>query len=137
MFTNMIQAYKVSKKDVTKFKFGVEVPKNANDALRIDKDNGNNNWQQAIDLEVKQILEYETFKPLEKHEPIPQGYKRIPYHLVFDVKFDGRLKARLVAGGHRSPDVPREEVYSSVVSMEAVRIGFVLARLNNLFGMCW
>ena len=37
-----------------------------------------------------------------------------------------------MAGGHRSPDVPREEVYSSVVSMEAVRIGFVLARLNNL-----
>ena len=52
--------------------------------------------------------------------------------MVFDVKFDGRLKSRLVAGGHRTPDVPREEVFSPVVSMEAVRLGFMFAPLNNL-----
>ena len=38
----------------------------------------------------------------------------------------------MVAGGHRTPDVPREEVFSGVVSMEAVRLGFILAHLNNL-----
>ena len=51
---------------------------------------------------------------------------------VFDVKFDGRRKARMVASGHRTPDVPAEEVYSGVVSMDTIRIAFVLANLNKL-----
>ena len=63
---------------------------------------------------------------------MPVGYKRIPYHIVFDVKFDGRLKSRLVAGGHRTPDVPHEDVFSPVVGMESVCLGFILARLNDL-----
>ena len=52
--------------------------------------------------------------------------------MVFAVKFDQRLKSRLVAGGHRSPMVHAEESFASVVSMEAVRIGFLMAKLNNL-----
>ena len=52
--------------------------------------------------------------------------------MVFDVKFDGRLKSRLVAGGHRTPHVPKEDVFSSVMSMEAVRLGFILAQMNGL-----
>ena len=52
--------------------------------------------------------------------------------MIFDVKFDGRRKARLVAGGHRAPEVPREEIYSGLVSMETIRTAFVLASLNNL-----
>ena len=51
---------------------------------------------------------------------------------MFDVKFDGRLKARLVTGGHRSPDVPREEVYSSVVSLKTVRLVICLVKFNHL-----
>ena len=69
---------------------------------------------------------------MEDDETIPSGYKCIPYHLVFDVKFDGRKKCRLVAGGHRTPDVPQEEVYSGVVSVETIRTAFVLSALNNL-----
>ena len=52
--------------------------------------------------------------------------------MVFDVKFDGWLKSRLVAGGHRTPDVPKEDVFSGVVTMEAVRLGFIMAHLNGL-----
>ena len=37
-----------------------------------------------------------------------------------------------MAGGHRSEHVPKEELYSKVVSMEAIRLGFMLVRLNNL-----
>ena len=59
------------------------------------------------------------------------GYKRIPHHIIFDVKFDGRLKARLVAGGHRTPDVPKEESFSTVVSRKAVQLVFILAKMNN------
>ena len=63
---------------------------------------------------------------------MPEDYTRIPYHIVFDVKFDGRCKARLVAGGHRTPNVPREEVYSGVVGMDTIRMAFVLASMNEL-----
>ena len=68
---------------------------------------------------------------LEDGERVPPGYKLIPYHCVYDVKFDGRRKCRLVAGGHRT-DPPKEDIFSGVVSMEAVRLGFILARLNGL-----
>jgi Reverse transcriptase (RNA-dependent DNA polymerase) len=50
---------------------------------------------------------------------------------VFDVKFDGRRKARLVAGGNHT-EPTKEDIYSGVVSIEAVRMGFILGELNQL-----
>ena len=52
--------------------------------------------------------------------------------LIFDCKFDGRRKCRLVLGGHKTPDVPPEETYSGVIAMETVRTAFVLGAINNL-----
>ena len=46
--------------------------------------------------------------------PTPKGYVRIPYHMVHDVEFDGRLKSRLVAKGYISPDLDREDRFASV-----------------------
>jgi hypothetical protein len=59
------------------------------------------------------------------------GYKRIPGHLVWDVKMDFTRKARYVAGGHRT-DPPKALTYSSVVSRESVRIAMLVAGLNDL-----
>jgi hypothetical protein len=70
-----------------------------------------------------QINEYETFRVLEDHEYLPITYKKIPYHMVFDVKFDLRQKARLVAGGNWT-DPPKEDIYSGVVSLDTIRLGF-------------
>ena len=78
------------------------------------------------------MKDLKTFRVLEDHEKVPDGYIRIPYHFVYDVKFDLRRKTRLVMGGHRTPDVPNVEVYSGVVSMETIRTAFVLAATNNL-----
>ena len=128
----MVKALKTSAKDGTKYKFGVEVPRSAKHALEMDKRNGNKGWQESIKVELDQIKDYKVFRVLPDDQPMPPGFKRIPYHLVFDVKFDGRLKSRLVAGGHRSPDVPREDIFSPVVSMEAVRLGFLMAKMNDL-----
>ena len=125
----MIHSYKLSLE--TTYKFGVQLPKNTKEAIRLDTANGNTLWADAIDTEFKQINEYETFWVLEEHELMPKGYKRIPYHCIFDVKFDEQRKCRLVAGGHRT-DPPKEDTYSGVVSMEAVRLGFILARMNDL-----
>ncbi len=41
------------------------------------------------------------------------------------------IRPGLVAGGHRT-DPPKEDTYSGVVTMEAVRLGFMLAQTNSL-----
>src|SRR5574339_467149 len=84
-----------------------------------------------MNKEISQLHESETFKVLDDNEKVPEGYKLIPYHCIYDVKFDGRRKCRLVAGGHMT-DPSSEEVFSGVVSMETVRTCFVIAKLNNL-----
>jgi hypothetical protein len=117
----------------TKYKFGVEVPHSVKHAIQLDKENGDSMWQQAMETELRQINTYETFRDLEG-KPIPDGYKKIPYQIIFDVKFDLRRKARLVAGGHMT-DPPIDDIYSGVVGMEAIRTGFTLATLNDL-GVC-
>lgn len=62
---------------------------------------------------------------------LPVGSKQIPYHIIFDVKFDLTRKARLVAVGHRN-NVPAHATYSSIASRDSVRLGFMLAGLNDL-----
>jgi hypothetical protein len=50
---------------------------------------------------------------------------------VFDVKFDLRKKARLVAGGNHA-EPPKEDIYSGVVDLMSVRLGFMVAAMNHL-----
>jgi hypothetical protein len=68
---------------------------------------------------MDQLAEYQTFRPpIDKDDLAP--YQRIPYHMVFDCKFDGRRKGRLVAGGSHTI-VTSEQVYSGVVGIETIR----------------
>ena len=127
------QAYLRSFRTAPKYKYGVEVAQNYEDAMRLDKLHKHEKWQKAIDLEMVQIDDYTTFKDLghkSKTQP-PPGYKRISVHLVFDVKHDGRYKARLVADGHLT-DAPLESVYSGVVTIRGFRIVMFLSELNDL-----
>jgi hypothetical protein len=125
------QVFKVSSRMDKQYKFGIEVPRSVKDAVRLDKINNNKLWQEAIEKELNQINEYKTFRVLEEGETLPNEYKRLPYHIVFDVKFDLRRKARLVAGDNFM-DPPKEDVYSGVVSMDMIRLGFMLAKMNDL-----
>jgi hypothetical protein len=106
-----------------KYKFGIQVPKGIKNAINIDKKNGNQLWQEAIKTELKQLTDHQTFTVLDSGEDIPTGYQKIPYHMVFDVKYDLRHKARLVAGGNWTVN-DIEDIYSGVVNMDTVRIGF-------------
>jgi len=115
-----------------KFKFPVQIPMNSSHALHLDKVHNNNLWKVAIQKEIDSINAFKTFRVLDEGEKLPEGYARIPYQLIYDCKFDGRRKCRLFLGGHRTPDVHPDEVYSGVVSMETVRTAFVLGALNNL-----
>jgi hypothetical protein len=72
-----------------------------------------------------------AFKFLQENEQVPKGYTFIHCHMNFEVKMDFTRKARFVAGGHMT-DPPTEITYSSVVLRDSVRIGFLIAALNNL-----
>ena len=111
-------------------KFGIEVPRNVEDAVRLDKENGNTLWQDAIAKEMTSVRF--GFRTLKDGEKVPVGFKFIRCHMIFDVKMeDFRRKARLVAGGHMT-EVHPSITYASVVSRETVRIALTIAALNNL-----
>ena len=73
---------------------------------------------------------YGIFKDHGHQVAPPQGYKRIRVHLIYDVKHDGRHKARLVADGHLT-DIPTESVYSSVVSLRGLCMLLFTVELNG------
>jgi hypothetical protein len=100
------------------YKFGIQVPNGIKNAIDLDKKNGNQLWQVAIRTELKQ-LQGRIFR---------QAIKKIPNHIVFDVKLDLRHKARLVIGGNGTVN-DKEDIYSGVVRMDTVRIGFFLWEL--------
>ena len=114
-----------------KYKFGVQVPMGVKQALYLDKVNGDNAWQGAIAKELAQLNDYKTFRTLLPGETLSSEYKKIPYHIVFDVKFDLRKKARLVAGGNFT-SMAKEDIYSGVVGMETIRMGLFLGEHNGL-----
>ena len=111
-------------------KWGLELPKTVEEALAIDKKNGNTFWADAISKEMKNARI--AFKILKDGEQPPPGYQFIRYHMIFDIKMeDFRMKARLVAGGHVT-DVSPTITHASVVSRETVQIALTIALLNDL-----
>ena len=111
-------------------KFGIRVPKTVDEALQIDKVNGNSLWADAIRKEMDAVRV--AFKILEAEESVPAAYQHIRCHMIFDVKMeDFRRKARYVAGGHMT-EAPATLTYASVVSRESVRIALTMAALHGL-----
>ncbi len=126
----------------TSHKFGIRLPHSVEEALRIDQENGNHFWEEAIKKEMKKIMSMQVFEKMEGmtvedlrsgRKKLP-GFKEIGIHMVFDIKMDGKFtrKARLVANGHETRGLPKHDTYSSVVSRDTVRLGFMYASLNKL-----
>ena len=68
-------------------KYGIEIPKNIDEARAIDIKNRNRLWRDAIKEEMKHIRE----KAVREHEGSEQelldlNYDKIGGHLIFDVK---------------------------------------------------
>ena len=61
------------------------------------------------------------------------GYQEIRCHIIFDINMDVKFtrKACYVAGSYTT-DPLSSITYSTVVSIDSVRIAFTLAALNNL-----
>ena len=113
-------------------KFGIVIPNTVDDAYRLDAENGNTYWADSIKKEMDSVNDYETFRIVEDDERMLPGFQEITCHMIFTVKFDLRRKSRYVAGGHLVKEQPAYNTYSSVVSRESVRIGFLLAALNDI-----
>jgi hypothetical protein len=134
-FIRMLKQADATKSSSPTMKFGIEVPRNYKDALRIDAINNNKLWQEAIKTELDQINVYQMFTDHGLNIPPPKEYKRVPVHFVFDVKFDLRRKARLVAGGHLTKQVFNDAPYSGIASLKSIRTCIFLGQLNGL-SMC-
>jgi hypothetical protein len=131
LFRMANQAKLESRRTKPVYMYGHLVPRNHEQALEIDNQNGNTRWQDAEKEELMAILGYGTFNDIGKGTPVPEDYKKIRVHFVYACKHDGRYKARLVAGGHLT-DTPIDSVYSSVASLRGVRMVVFLAELNGL-----
>ena len=133
-FVRMVKQAKLrSFNTAPRYKYGFEVLRDYAHAMQLDERNKNSKWADSVDTELNQIDEYKTFKD-KGHKnctPEPPRYKKIRVHLIFDVKHDGRHKARLVAGGHLT-DTPIDAVYSGVVSLRGFRLIMFLAELNKM-----
>ena len=133
-FLRMVNQAKLrSYRHSPKYKYGFEVARSYNHAMELDRRNGNTKWGEAVTYEIDMFHENDVFKVhghSSKVDP-PEGYKKIRMHFVFDIKHDGRHRARLVADGNLT-EVPLESVYSGVVSLRGFRLVAFLAELNDL-----
>ena len=109
-----------------RYQHGFQVPKDYNDAIRLDKENNNTHWQDAMNLELTGKAQFHNGKAVT-----PDGFQKIRVHFVYAVKHDGRFKARLVADGHLTKE-PVESIYSGVVSLRSLRMVVFLSQLNDL-----
>ena len=80
------------------YKFGIRIPRSTAEALEIDKENGNNDWYEAMMKEMNNVRI--AFDTKRRGETASAGFKKIPLNMIFDIKLDFTKKARLVAGGH-------------------------------------
>jgi hypothetical protein len=127
------QAKMKSYRQSPKYKFGYRIPKDYEEALKLDELNQNTKWENATITEMSQLKEYECFidAGIYGRDKPPDGHKKIRAHLVFDVKHDGRHKACYITGGHLT-NVPNMSVYSGVVSLQGLRMVAFLSELNGL-----
>ena len=83
-----------------RYQHGFQVPRDYNDAMRLDKENGNTHWQDAMDLELTQIHEYKVFRDTGKAKfhngkvVTPDGFQKIRVHFVYAVKHDGQIQSK-------------------------------------------
>ena len=99
-------------------KFGICVPKSVAKAKRLNEENGDTLWWEAICKEMKNVrIAFEEFEG----DKIPPGYQEIRCHMIFDIKMgeNFRRKSGMVDDGYRAK-APASLTYSMVVSRDSV-----------------
>jgi len=104
-------------------------------AIALDKENGDTLWQDSIIKEIASLDELGCFSYRSPKSGKPEGYQYAPLHIVFDVKPDLRRKSRLVANG-AVIDAEGLSFYSSVVKGVSSRLLDVIAHRDGLSTLC-
>jgi hypothetical protein len=121
-------------------KFGVKVPKGIRGATTEDAQYENDQllsatvqhqrWSTAMNSEQANFDKHDAFEYLPKGTSAPHGYQQMRCHFVYDVKSDGKFKARFCAGGD-SVDATGVHSAMTVVETPNTRILFVTAEANG------
>ena len=79
-----------------KHKFGIRVPKYVDEALAIDKENGNTLWYTAIQKKMKNVRIYfeawdegSLYNTRSGQKLV--GYEEVRCHIIFDINMDGQF----------------------------------------------
>jgi hypothetical protein len=67
-------------------RFRIQVPKTWDETVKLDEENGNTLWQDAIRKEMNNV--HIAFKVLNDEDDIPPTYQEIRYHMMFDVRME-------------------------------------------------
>ena len=78
--------------------YGIQIPRNHQEAMDLDRRNGNQKWLKAEQLELQHIFDYDTFIEKGKGHKMPMEYTKINVHFVYAVKHDGDIKHGLLLG---------------------------------------
>jgi hypothetical protein len=115
-------------------KFSIRIPNTTTEALRLDKENNNLLWAEAIDKEMSALERLECFKFVDPTTTFSRsdGWQFAPMRMIFDVKQeDMRHKARFFMGGH-VVDSSQHTTYSSTISDLSVCLLMLIAVQNQL-----
>ena len=77
-----------------------------------------------------------AFETLEDDKRPSATHKKVPFHMIYDIKMDFTRKARLLAEGCRTL-IQVKSTYTGVVYRESVRIALTYAALNGLDHYVW
>ena len=117
------------------FKYGVEVPKSTKHAEELDAQHGNSLWKEAYQKEIVSLLSLGCFDFRPPDSKPGPDYQFVKLTMIYEVKQDGRRKARLVAGGHLV-DPCSISTHSTIVKGVSVCLLDVIAHRDNLKVLC-
>ena len=74
-------------------KFGIRIPKSVEEVKKVDDQNGNTLWWDAICKEMRNVLPaFEVFEGTK--DQLPVGYQFMKCHMNFDIKFEETFVAK-------------------------------------------
>ena len=117
------------------FKYGVEVPKNTKHAEELDTQHGNTLWKEAYQKEIVSLLSLGCFDFCPPDSKPGPDYQFVKLTMIYEVKQDGRCKARLVVGSHLV-DPCSISTHSTMVKGASVRLLDVIGHRDSLKVLC-
>jgi Reverse transcriptase (RNA-dependent DNA polymerase) len=136
IYKRVREVLKAKSSQGARFKYGQRLPDREKTYADLDEENGNTKWTEATRAELDLLEHFEAFEdcgeftPEKAQDLIDKGYQFIKLMMIYDVKPDGRYRARFVAAGNMTR--PGGDAYSSVVSFRTMRLAILLGEMNMM-----